>query len=231
MARFYDKIYHWKDYPKEVRQIKGLIRRYKRSPGKALLDVACGTGRHLQYLQEDFDCTGTDISRKMLEVARKNVPKVEFIEASMEDFELSREFDVVLCLFSSIGHLRTKRALNRALANFARHTKKGGVLIIEPWIRESAWRDKSVGLQTYDSDSLKIARVIFGRAKGRFTTLDEKYLIAEKGKGIVYIEDRHKMRFFEPDATLATLEGVGFKPRLTKYSLMPGRGLIIATRK
>ena len=56
LAAYYDYIYHWKDYKTEVRQIKKLINEYKRSSGNSLLDVACGTGRHISYLRRDFEC-------------------------------------------------------------------------------------------------------------------------------------------------------------------------------
>jgi ubiquinone/menaquinone biosynthesis C-methylase UbiE len=51
MAKYYDEIYHWKDYGKESLKIRKLITRYKRSTGRSLLDIACGTGKHVQHLQ------------------------------------------------------------------------------------------------------------------------------------------------------------------------------------
>ena len=51
-ADYYDVIYDavGKDYRKEARRIHQLIRIHKKSKGKALLDVACGTGRHIKSL-------------------------------------------------------------------------------------------------------------------------------------------------------------------------------------
>ncbi|HEV2225201.1 MAG TPA: class I SAM-dependent methyltransferase [Nitrososphaerales archaeon] len=230
LAPYYDQIYHWKDYRKEVRKLKTLIRRYQLSSGKDLLDVACGTGKHLSYLRDDFDCMGVDASEHMLAAARKNVPEVELSKGDMIDFDMGRRFDIVLCLFSSIGYLRTRRAVSRAVTNLATHMKEGGVLIIEPWLRKSAWSDRTVHMQRYESDSLKIARVSFVRAEGPLSVLDERYLIAEKGKGVLYFKDLHKMRFFEQEPTLLALRKGGLVPKFTEDSLMPGRGLIIATK-
>jgi ubiquinone/menaquinone biosynthesis C-methylase UbiE len=230
LAQYYDQIYHWKNYRKEVRKLKTLIRTYKRSPGKDLLDVACGTGKHLSFLRREFDCMGVDASEEMLAVARKNVPEVQFSKGELVDFDVGRRFDAVLCLFSSIGYLRTRRAVNRALTNLARHMKEGGVLIVEPWLRKSAWSDRTVHMQRYESDSLKMARVSFVHAEGTLSVLDERYLIAKKGKGVSYIKDLHKMRFFEMEPTLLALRKAGLVPKFTEDSLMPGRGLIIATK-
>ena len=45
-ARFYDAVYSFKDYEAESQRLQALIE--ERSPGAAtLLDVACGTGKHL----------------------------------------------------------------------------------------------------------------------------------------------------------------------------------------
>jgi ubiquinone/menaquinone biosynthesis C-methylase UbiE len=230
LARFYDQIYHWKDYRREALKIKSLIESRKRSSGNELLDVACGTGQHIRYLRDEFNCTGIDASEQMLAVARGNLQGVRLVKGNMVNFELGRRFDVVLCLFSSIGYLKTRNEVGRAVANFARHMKEGGVLIVEPWVRRSEWKDRTVHMQTYDSDSLKIARVNFGRAKGHFSILDEGYLIAEERKGIVYIRDRHQMRFFEVVPTLEAMRKAGLQPEFTERSLMPRRGLIIAIK-
>src|SRR5579871_4692488 len=107
MAQYYDRIYSWKNYGREVVAIKRLIRKYKRSNGKDLLEVACGTGGHAKYLKDDFRVVATDINNRMLAIARKNVAGVTFRRADMTRLDLGREFDVIICLFSSIGYLKT----------------------------------------------------------------------------------------------------------------------------
>jgi ubiquinone/menaquinone biosynthesis C-methylase UbiE len=230
MAKYYDQIYHWKDYRKEAIKVERIINRYKRSSGNTLLDVACGTGKHISYLRKEFSCVGIDVSAEMLAVAKKNLPGIRFVQGNMVDFDLGKQFDVVLCLFSSIGHLQTRYAVRKAVANFARHMKKGGVLIVEPWIRKSRWMDKTVHMQIYDSDSLKIARVSYSWMEGGFSVLDEGYVIGERGRGISYVKDRHRMRFFEVGPTLAAMRKAGLEPSFTEDSLEPKRGLIIATK-
>lgn len=230
LAPYYDQIYQWKDYRGEARKLKTLIRKYQRSPGRDLIDVACGTGKHLSFLRQDFDCVGIDASEEMLKVARKNVPGVEFSKGDMVDFDSGRRFDVVLCLFSSIGYLKTRREVSEAVANMARQMKEGAVLIIEPWLRKSVWSDRTVSMHRYENNSLKIARVSFVHAVGAFSVLDERYLIGRKGRGVSYIRDLHKLRFFELKPTLLALRRAGLDPMFTEDSLMSGRGLIIATK-
>ena len=230
LAEYYDQVYHWKDYHREASEIMEIIRKHKRSPGNTLLDVACGTGKHISFLRGTFDCVGVDGSKEMLAVARRKVSGVRFVQGNMTNFNLGRRFDVVLCLFSSMGHLKTRREIRSAMANFARHLEKGGVLIIEPWIRSSQWKDKTVHMQIYDTKPLKIVRLNYGWRKGGFSYLDEWYLIGKKGKGIISYEDRHALRFFEPQVVLSALRKAGLDAQFTEESLMPDRGLVIATK-
>ena len=65
LARYYDLIYPYKNYKKEAEDISDLISKYKRSEGDTLLDVACGTGKHLEYFQNEFSCTGIDLNQEM----------------------------------------------------------------------------------------------------------------------------------------------------------------------
>ena len=78
LARYYDLVYSCKDYRTEALKIKRFISKYKKSKGGDLLEVACGTGRHTQYLKDSFKVLATDINSGMLEVARKNIKGVTF---------------------------------------------------------------------------------------------------------------------------------------------------------
>ena len=134
-AMIYDAIYHsqGKDYAAEAQKICALIQQYKKSEGKSFLDLACGTGNHIVYLQEKFELEGLDNSREMIEIAQQKFPDLPFHLADMVDFEIDRRFDVIICLFSAIGYVATLPRLRQALNTIYRHIKPGGVTIIEPW--------------------------------------------------------------------------------------------------
>ena len=53
-AQYYDIIYSFKDYQAETNRIVDIINREKRSIGNRLLDVACGTGLHMDYRSKHF---------------------------------------------------------------------------------------------------------------------------------------------------------------------------------
>ena len=104
-----------------------------------LLDVACGTGMHLQYLKEAFSAEGLDLVPGFVSIARKRNPEVEVHVGDMRRFHLSEKFDAITCLFSAIGYMQTKGNLDRAVANMASHLAKSGILIVEPWFVPAEW--------------------------------------------------------------------------------------------
>src|ERR1041384_3760462 len=126
-ADLYDAVYHWKDYEGECARLGGLIKEFARRPCSTLLDVACGTGGHLAYLHGQFKCEGLDSDSRMLSIAKRRCPDVPLHVGDMIDFDLERQFDVVTCLFSSIGYTKSKHGLNDAVQNMARHVHAGGL--------------------------------------------------------------------------------------------------------
>lgn len=134
-ASVYDAIYEsMKDYRVEANRVHSIIEAYRQTNGRSLLDVACGTGLHAQYLCDRYNVEGVDTSAAMLAIARRRLPQLRFHQADMTELRRGRQYDVVTCLFSAIAHLQTAQRLRAAIACMARHLKTGGVLFVEPFI-------------------------------------------------------------------------------------------------
>ncbi|MBY9011633.1 MAG: class I SAM-dependent methyltransferase [Candidatus Lokiarchaeota archaeon] len=230
LAKYYDSIYHWKDYKTEVTAIKELIEKNKKSDGNNLLDVGCGTGMHVKYFKDDYSCTGIDINNEMVEVAKSKVSDVSFEQGDMIDFSLKSRFDVILCLFSSIGYVKTYSNLEKTIINFSNHLKKGGVLIIEPWFTKSVFWGGVPEMTTYDGDDVKIARLNTTKVEGDLSIMEMHYLIAEKNEDIKHFVDIHELGLFEHDKTLDFMEQANFKADYLKDGLMKDRGLFIGVK-
>ena len=231
LAKYYDLLYSDRKYEEEARQIENLVLEYKRSNGNELLDVACGTGHHLKYLRDRFSCTGVDISEEILNVARKNVEDVVFKKADMTTLNLGKKFDVITCLFSSIGYAKTYSNLRKTIQNFSSHLKTGSVVIIEPWFTKSAFRIGSPHMTTYDGEEIKIARLCVSKIKGNISVQDMHYLIAEKNKDVNHFVDRHELGLFEVDRTLGIMKQAGFQARFLTKGLAKERGLYVGIKK
>ena len=224
-ARYYDKIYSFKDYRTETQYLTAVIEQNLRSGGNRLLDVACGTGRHIEYLKKSFEVEGLDISEELLELGRQRNPDVLFHQADMINFELGRQFDVVTCLFSSIGYVRTMESLGRAISCMARHVVPGGIALIEPWFTPDAWHVPSVHALFIDEPELKIARVSTSFVEGRLSYFDLNYLIGTPERTEYFVE-RHELGLFERDEMTAAFEAAGLEVSYDEKGLT-GRGLYI----
>lgn len=231
-ARYYDLIYSWKDYKKEAQKVRSLVKKYKKSPGNDLLEVACGTGKHAQYLKAYFSILGADLNKGMLAIARKNVKGVPFKQADMLRLNLGKKFDVILCLFSSIGHMKTPANLRKAIRNFSKHLKKGGVVIIEPWIAKSAFRVGIPYMTVHKSPTIDVARLHVSERKGDVALMDMHYLVAEKGKKVLHFVDRQELGLFEVGDTLRFMREAGLQARHLNDGLWRvKRGLYVGIKK
>lgn len=131
-AAWYDAFYRAKNYADEADQVATLIRA-RHPQARTLLDVGCGTGRHLEHLGARFACAGVDLDPGLLTVARRRLPEVPLVQADMTEFDLGRRFDAVTCLFSSIGYVGSIQRLHAAVGCMTKHLHPDGVLIVEPW--------------------------------------------------------------------------------------------------
>ena len=227
-AQYYDVIYSFKDYQSEVQQLVAIINKHHLSEVKSLLDVACGTGKHIQYLKDHYEVEGLDLSQELLDFARQRNPGISFHYADMVEFDLGRGFDVVTCLFSSIGYVKTHDNLGRALACMTRHLLPGGLLIIEPWFTPDTWKSGTVFAHFIDEPDLKIARVNTSLSEGRLSFFDFHYLIGTP-EGTRYFVERHELGLFTTEETSDVLVELGLEVNLDAEGLT-GRGLFIGRK-
>jgi len=230
LAKYYDELNAWKDYRAESERLEGIARRLGRRGRATWLDVACGTGRHLEHLRRKHPVVGVDASREMLRIARRRLPKIRLVVGDMRTFRLDQRFDVVSCLFSAIGHLRTERDLGTTFANFARHLNPGGVAIVEPWLDPTKLRLGSVYLRAYDGPFTKVVRCAFSTRRGNRTVIQYHYLIAEHGRGIRHVKVTDVGLLVSRSRLLELMSSAGLESRFIARGLMPGRGLLIGVK-
>jgi SAM-dependent methyltransferase len=229
-AAFYDAIYAamGKDYVREAQQVHALIQQHTRTPGKTLLDVACGTASHLAVFREWYEVAGLDLDARMLSIARRRCPGVRFYRSDMVAFHLRRRFDAVICLFSSIGYTRTRARLHRALKTFAQHTAPGGVVLIEPWIFPEKFEKGRVGLVVVDQPALKIARMNGSERRGDLSPLRFHYLMGSPD-GVTHFTEEHTLGLFTHENYLTAFRAAGLDVSFDPDGLT-GRGLYIGQK-
>ena len=100
-------------------------------PKKAkILDIGCGVGEDTKFLiKKNFDVVSVDGSKKMLAIARRNVPNHKFHLADMRSKKYRpKSFDGIVAAFSLI-HL-TKKESKSLINNFSIWLKENGMLYL-----------------------------------------------------------------------------------------------------
>jgi SAM-dependent methyltransferase len=228
-AQIYDLLYREKDYAGEAAVVHHAVQ--ARNPAaRTLLDVACGTGRHLEQLARWYEVEGLDLDADLLAVAADRLPGVPLHAADMREFKLGRSFDIVTCLFSSIGYLRDEADMVRAVANMSRHLAPGGVLVVEPWMTPDSFEPRFPGrLLSYQDDTIQAVRMSVGRVDGLTSVIEFHYLVARPGR-IEHATETHVMGLFTIDQYRRSFDQAGLAADYDARGLT-GRGLWIGQRR
>lgn len=127
-GEFYDGVMG--DRREASEQVRELIRATK-PDARNVLELGCGTGSILKYLQDDYEVSGLDISGKMLSIARKKVRRARLFQQDMVDFQIDDRFEVIFCVFDSINHVRRFSDWKRVFARVRQHLSPGGCFIFD----------------------------------------------------------------------------------------------------
>ncbi len=227
-AEIYDRIYgQMKDYAAEARAIAERLREiHPRTT--TVLDVACGTGEHARFLatHHGFLVDGVDLDPAFVRIAAAKNPSGRFVRADMVEFDLGRRYDAVVCLFSSIGYVRTEDRLRRALTCFREHLATGGVAVVEPWFQPGAFASGQTTSRTVEAGGLKIVRDGTTEIDGRLSRVRFDYRI-EGPEGLRQATEVHELGLFTVEEMMSAFAAarlaVDYDPRG-----LTGRGLYVA---
>ncbi len=231
-ARWYDRIYGGRrDYAAEAATLSQMILEHDAS-ATSLLDVACGTGLHLVHLTERFEAVGVDASPEMLAHARRRLPNcVRLHEADMAQMRLGRTFDVVICLYSSIGYVETFERLTATARRMAGHLHEGGIVIVEPWVLREHWHDPGItSAEVYDDEEPLLVRVVSSCRDGERSIVDIHYVEASP-EHTTALDERHVLGLFTADQYHEAFQRAGFEVTLDIEGGFIGRGLLAGIKR
>lgn len=139
-AEIYDEIYAAKNYRAECDFVTGLHERLTgRSSPWSVLDLGCGTGRHLSHFPSDAVRIGVDQSLSMVTRARdRSLPSIEFVHSRIGDFRSSSKFDLVYSLFHVVNYHVTDTDLRAFFLTIRSTLAPGGIAVVDSWNR-AAW--------------------------------------------------------------------------------------------
>ncbi|MFC9688546.1 class I SAM-dependent methyltransferase [Kribbella sp. NPDC056951] len=97
----------------------------------AVLDLGCGTGRHLAALRDELGAVavGVDLQTGMLDYGRRRYG-VDLRRGDLRSIRLGRRFELVTCLGNSLSYLHADDDLVSAVQTMRAHVEDRGVVVI-----------------------------------------------------------------------------------------------------
>jgi SAM-dependent methyltransferase len=225
-AELYDAIYHFKHYQRESERLRNLIDRLV-PDARTLLDVACGTGEHAKFLKQYYAVDGIDLNNSYLEAARTKNSSGKYRRADMTDFDLGSRYDVVTCLFSAIGYVKTFECVERAISSMARHVRPRGVLLVEPWFPPDRWKPETLSINTGETQDGLVCRMAVSRRQDKLSVISLHYLHGTRS-GVRYYTEQLELGLFTKEEMARSFDRAGMHVTYEPEGLI-GRGLYIGT--
>ena len=204
-AEFYDAEFASRDL--EI----PFYRKYARQSNGPVLEVACGTGRlTLPIARDGVNVTGLDVSRPMLEQARRKSSdeglNIEWVEQDCREISLPRKFGLVFSATNAMQHLLDSESVCAFLQSAGRILQPGGQLILDVFNpnpaklgRTSADRYLHKTITTPDAKSIRVEVVSEYRAETQILHFDLFYL----SDGHLLRTKQVNMRCFFPEELLS----------------------------
>jgi ubiquinone/menaquinone biosynthesis C-methylase UbiE len=119
-------------------EVKYILNQVKLQPGAAVLDLACGVGRHSVYFaRRKFHVIGLDYSDVFLKEAKSRTKKenlkVRFVQGDMKNLKphfQNDQFDFVVSLFNSFGYFKKRSDDEKMLREVYRVLKPGAFFLL-----------------------------------------------------------------------------------------------------
>lgn len=203
------------------------FRKAARNAAGPVLEVACGTGRiTLPLARDGVDITGLDISRPMLEQARRKSTeeglKIDWIEQDCRKIDLPRKFALILSATNAMQHLLDVESVCAFLQSARRALEPGGELILDVFnpdpaklARTSSERYLHKEIVMPDGRSIRVETVSEYRPASQILHFDLFYL---SGEDLLRTKSVN-MRCFYPEELLALcrLNGLNVVSRIGDY--------------
>jgi SAM-dependent methyltransferase len=210
MAYYYDELYKEKPYKKEAEFIHTKIQQFLGKGDFSILELACGSGTHSILLSEyGYNILATDRSEEFLEIARKKSKskKLQFSYMDMQNPTEVGRFDIVICLFDSLGYLLNNENISRVFKYVKSVLRPNGLFIFEYW-HASAFLKNFESCRYKYLENINLHRISNTEINylNQYASVHYKFFSTEG-----YYEEIHRNRFFLPQEMNLFIEYNGFE--------------------
>jgi len=215
-AHYYDQFHQTKDYRAEVEQLRTVF--HREGPVHTLLDLGCGTGRHLEVLAAaGYSVVGVDRSSAMAARARARLSAypAEVVEADLFSVSLGRTFDAAIMMFSLIGYQVTNTRVRSTLDALGRHVRRGGLVLFDVMSAAAVLADPGPqsGVGTFaDGDrQMLVAHSTVVNPAEQVIELTLRMWETVDGKVTDQVDEKHVIRYFQPLELALLLKTAGLE--------------------
>jgi len=211
-SQYYNLLYAEKDYAGEFSYVFELLKEHSKIPIKSVLDIGCGTGKHLQEFQKQgLQIAGIDLSESQLSFAKEALGEKCLLQcAKASEFSFDKKFDSIVSLFHVMSYQTSNDELQKVFINANKHLNAGGVFAFDFWHGAGVLTDLP---QTRIKRLENITRLCEPVMRYEENTVEVNYEVISSNESF---KEQHRMRYlFEPELKfLAELSGFEF---LTAY--------------
>ncbi len=162
-------------------------------------------------LKKHFEITGVDISKYMLDLAKKLNPENSYIRGDMRNIRLEEKFDVVL-LYDGINYMASEKDLKAAFETAHANLKDGGIVLTVVEETPSSFQQNKTHVSHRTGDNIELTYIEHWYDPDPNDSTYETafvYLI-RKDKKLTAEHDLHICGIFEVEVWERLLKEVGF---------------------
>lgn len=203
LAEIYDQLYlKTFNYDQDAELVDLFLKKFQI---KEMLELGCGSGHLAKLLfEKGYKITGIDLYEEMLQIARKRLPNVEFIEQDMRRLRLDKKFDAIIALGRTFTYMTTNEDVEQSIHSIATCLNPGGIFLFDNFsaphfIKNFKEHEEKIHEIDLGHRTIKrISRNTWNLKHGVTFNWYAKYQIEEQGK-LKEIDDESVLRAFFPE--------------------------------
>lgn len=203
LAEIYDQLYlNIFDYKEDAEFVDTILKKYHI---KKFLELGCGSGHLAQLLaKKGYKITGIDLHEEMLQIARKRLPKVEFIQQDIRTLKFERKFDAIIAMGRMFTYMTTNKDVESSIRSIANCLTPNGIFLFDNFSAVHFVKNFQENMEIIheaDVGTWKIKRIsknTWNLKHGVTYNWNAKYYIEKNGQRRE-IQDRSVLRAFFPE--------------------------------
>jgi SAM-dependent methyltransferase len=216
LSRYYDLMCAQINYREQCEQAHRLHKLFG-AGGKAYLDLACGTGPHIEhFLGFGYSATGLDLNAPMLTLAAQRCPSATFSQQDMSEFSFPQQFDLITCFLYSMHYCYPTEKFTQAAARAYAALNPGGVFCFDAVDKNTIANDQGASHEHSENDAVfRFQSRWFYSGQGDL--LDLHLNIEKNTKGTRQVwQDHHSMVALDIRSMKTILTNIGFEVTVLK---------------